>query len=1317
MVESLNRRETGIPTENVLLDQFCDEFERLWLGGRTPTIEDALREWQGAADRDLVLRELLHVEFELRVNNGGHPRLEEYVGRFPDREHVVREAFRSFSGTKPTTVRDGPTKSNTRGRPAQSPTPVNLPGYTVLGELGRGGMGVVLKARQDGLDRVVALKTIRSGELASPEEVKRFLSEANSAARLDHPNIVPIHEIGEQGGLHYFSMGFVDGPTLQEVLADGVFSPDKAARLTQTLAEAVHYAHENGIVHRDLKPGNVLLDANGEPRITDFGLAKQTETNTAMTATGQVLGTPSYMPPEQAAADNSRIGPHSDVYSLGAILYALLTGRPPFQAASMVETLKQVVERDPVSPRQLNPEVGRDLETVCLKCLEKEPAKRYASSAEFRDELQRLLDGRPILVRPATWLERVVKWARRKPLAAGMMTTIAAAVIAVVSTLAYAYVDVANSRDLANDAYHNEQVQRKLAIQREGEARAAQEQSEADKKAMRIALVDLHTNSGITQMERGNLPEAALWAAYAAELTEPGTERSYVNRVRARLWRRRVPIPVRVLWHDGKPLTNVVLHQSGRYLIGITNDNECYHCDIQSSKRLPVPGGRREITAARWNPNGDLLALGTQNGDVVLYRYPGGQRVRTIRHNSAVRTLAFSSDGRRLCIAGKSVRVWDVAGGSFVTDDLVHPKEVLTVEFSAKGDRLLTACVDDFARIFHLRPTDSAKKPILQLNHELRLYPLQRPIQPRFVEDDTCVLTLPALNRAVCVDVKTGQPRRERTITAKDIYCITASPDSKHFAIGGFFGGAMVWTAGKWIQLPMDGNALVQALQFSPDSATLVTADEFGTVTGWNLKSIESAKAAQWRVDHTIGVTQVVFSDDGKRLVTVQKDGLIRIWDTRQIAKSSQEPLDQFLKMPGKFTEIKFSRDGRYLLRAGASTWWGTLRSVRVYDLKTLQPVSPEVSPGELVLDAAMSPDGRQIVSGDARKKLRFWDRETGREMRPVLVLPSEPRAIEYLPKGQKIVCLCVAGEVLRIDVATGKVDARWQHGTEGVKKRARFKRRYRDNAYFVIKENGVVRPGGAQSGYGRDFMRLTDDGRWLIASRLDQSLSVRNTTDGALRYPLIDHGAYVNAFHLSADEQFLATGSRDGSVKIWNFTSGKQIGKTISHPDVIESVRFSPDAGQIVTACRDSMVRLWDWRKGKLSIPPTTIKNVARIAVFTPDGRWIAAASRSGNVAVWDRETGRPALVPFHIGGTDKPRLAVTPDQSQLLISGHGKGIHAVSLSDFAPEHDVDLRLLGEIASNQTIEKSGVVNLTTKQWLDRWKRYRKARPVSKQLR
>jgi predicted negative regulator of RcsB-dependent stress response len=291
----------------------------------------------------------------------------------------------------------------------------DIPGYEILGTLGRGAMGVVYQARQTALKRVVALKMVLSGDRATREDVARFRREAEAVARFQHPNIVPIYEVGTCDGRPFFSMEFLPGGTLAARLRDRLPEPMAAASLIETLARAMHATHGRGVIHRDLKPANVLLAADGTPKITDFGLAKRLDDDAGQTRSGAIMGTPSYMAPEQAAGEAARVTALADVYALGAVLYECLTGRPPFKAATVHETLRQVVEEEPVPPRVLNRAVPRDLDTICLKCLRKGPGQRYASAAELADDLRRFQAREPIRARPVGAGEKLLKWARRRP--------------------------------------------------------------------------------------------------------------------------------------------------------------------------------------------------------------------------------------------------------------------------------------------------------------------------------------------------------------------------------------------------------------------------------------------------------------------------------------------------------------------------------------------------------------------------------------------------------------------------------------------------------------------------------------------------------------------------------------------------------------------------------------------------------------------------------------------------------------------------------------------------------------------------------------
>ncbi|HEX4607824.1 MAG TPA: serine/threonine-protein kinase, partial [Urbifossiella sp.] len=312
----------------------------------------------------------------------------------------------------------------------------SIPGYEIAGVLGRGGMGVVYRARHLALKRTVALKVVSAGGHAGPRELARFRIEAEAVARLQHPNIVQIHETGAADGRPYCALEFIDGGTLESRVAGRPMPARDAARTAEVLARAMQLAHSRNVVHRDLKPSNVLLAADGTPKITDFGLARQLDSDGGETQAGAVMGTPSYMAPEQAAGRAHEAGPPADVYALGAILYACLSGRPPFKGATVVETLDQVRTQEPVPPSRRHPGVPPDLETICLKCLRKEPENRYASAAELADDLGRFLRGEPVLARPVGKVERAAKWVKRNPVPAAALAVVVLALVTatVVST-------------------------------------------------------------------------------------------------------------------------------------------------------------------------------------------------------------------------------------------------------------------------------------------------------------------------------------------------------------------------------------------------------------------------------------------------------------------------------------------------------------------------------------------------------------------------------------------------------------------------------------------------------------------------------------------------------------------------------------------------------------------------------------------------------------------------------------------------------------------------------------------------------------------
>ncbi len=416
--------------EQVLAMLRCDQHER-WRSGERIPAETYVRRYR-------LLREdaeagfiLIYSELALRQELAETPTLEEYLWRFPEHAEDLRQQY-AFNGALGEIPSAAPSLPETRAPELVGPAPgapgwPTIKGYEILGELGRGGMGIVYKARQLSLDRLVALKLVRAGDDADPELVARFRREAEAAAQLQHPHLVQIHEVGEQGGRPYCVLELVDGGSLAQKLAGTPQPARPAAQVAETLARAVHAAHERNVVHRDLKPANVLLRGEVDtplgqcrPKITDFGLAKRLDVPLGQTQSDVIMGTPSYMAPEQATGHSKDVGPPADVYALGAILYEMLTGRPPFQGESVLDTLRQVVSQDPVSPRLLQPRVPHDLETICLKCLQKEARQRYLTAHELAEDLRRFLAGEPIRARPVGAVERLGRWCRRRPLVAAL---------------------------------------------------------------------------------------------------------------------------------------------------------------------------------------------------------------------------------------------------------------------------------------------------------------------------------------------------------------------------------------------------------------------------------------------------------------------------------------------------------------------------------------------------------------------------------------------------------------------------------------------------------------------------------------------------------------------------------------------------------------------------------------------------------------------------------------------------------------------------------------------------------------------------------
>jgi hypothetical protein len=750
-----------------LIDLACDRFEDAWQAGQRPHVENFLGKFEGPA-RTRLLVELLKIELNYRIKRGDTPTLQEYLARFPAQAAALRKQFLAVpapacaglpsSGAAETTLTESGTATNQAGSvpPAGTPTgtpAVVVPGYMIERELGRGAMGVVYKAQHLRLKRLVALKMILSGPHAAPQELARFRTEAEAVARLQHPHIVQIYDIGEHGGDPYLALEFVDGGSLAQKIRDTQLPPRQAALMVQPLAQAIHYAHERGVLHRDLKPANVLLvSGKYHPKIADFGLAKKLE-EVGQTVSGAIMGTPGYMAPEQARGDTRVIGPPADVHALGAILYKLLTGRAPFHAETAVDTILQTLSRDPTPPRQLNPKVPCDLETICLKCMRKDPADRYASARALADDLERFLEDRPILARPLSRGERLVRWARRNPLVAGLLGVAAALLLlvamgtaALVGLLAWGDKTQAQLTQAEEDRQKLVSQDRKRQDE-EDERKKAKEKKEAAAKAyadycedMRAATKAMFSANGLqpgikehvemqTLLHRNlpppNKPDQRGWEWFylnKRELIVSPIHRTLPgSRVIAVAWRdEKNVLALRYDWKQvGAELSvfdtiagtepaaaarylpmpifeeSPYLTQDGRWLAySISRNSRTWEMRIRNTlthEEKVLQTGTWNMASARVSPDGTKLALTNAQGWLGIHDLKRDQFTRLDERRPGL--VAWSADGQRLAADFKdSIEIWHIPSLKRIHTLKGHELPAAAAVFSPKGDQFASLC-------------------------------------------------------------------------------------------------------------------------------------------------------------------------------------------------------------------------------------------------------------------------------------------------------------------------------------------------------------------------------------------------------------------------------------------------------------------------------------------------------------------------------------------------------------------------------------------------------------------------------------------------
>ena len=790
--------------------------------------------------------------------------------------------------------------------------------YELLEEIARGGMGVVYKARQNTLKRIVALKMILSGQLAGPEEVRRFYVEAEAAAGLDHPNIVPIFEIGQHDGQHYFSMAFVDGESLARRVAAGPLPPRAAVQLVKKVADAVAYAHVEGVVHRDLKPANVLVDRDGEPRVTDFGLAKHISTErgkaaaASLTATGQVLGTPSYMPPEQAGGESKDIGPLSDVYSLGAILYCLLTGRPPFQAASTMETLIQVLQQEAVSPRLLNSKVPRDLETICLKCLEKEPPKRYPSAAAFAEDLRRFLTNEPIVARPISPWERALKWAKRRPAIAAMTAAIILAVFVGVSGIAWQWREAESARQVSATTAVAEAEARRLAensrqAETDARSKAETERDAKDRALQRAEGLRLTAQSSASLSSNPGL--ALLLAIEGAQRSRPRLA-THNNALLAALTQ----------CHERRTILAPALDRDTRPQYGVVFTGLAISHDGRSIATTSVPQTVAGSGAGFISRDNAVRVWNAETGATVSSFTVTGLMPSSIEFSPDDRFVVTTfegaarirhEDGTRRIYSEHAARVWDAVTGLEVAVLKGHTSRVIAAHFSPDGSRIVTASWDNTARVWDARTGRSLSS--LPCGRFALASAVFSPDGARILTVATVYEREARLSSKSDQDVEWDPPLRRKR-SKSEVTQLTFPSSWKIEGFGPGYSGVRLWDAVTGSELHIlgdktDPGAVCAAL--SPDGKHVVTGSWLGTVKIWDAQT--GTPLRTWkRLTQKVG--SVVYSPDGKRLLITYAsvtENSLAVWnalDGKEIVRWGGE------KFPTGIRAAQFSPDGRQVL-------------------------------------------------------------------------------------------------------------------------------------------------------------------------------------------------------------------------------------------------------------------------------------------------------------------------------------------------------------------------------------------------------------------
>jgi WD40 repeat protein len=1205
-----------------------------------------------------------------RVEAGAVPDREALLAQHPALAEHLRAFFADFDrlDRQAADLRLSADPNRTVGvvnQPSELPRIRYFGDYELLEEIAHGGMGVVYKARQTSLNRVVALKMILHGELATPLDVACFRLEAEAAAGLDHPNIVPIYEVGEHEGQQYYAMRFIEGTSLaRQPRRD----PRAAVVLLATVARAVHYAHQRGILHRDLKPANILLDGQGQPHLTDFGLAKRVKEDASLVPSGTIIGTPSYMAPEQAAPRRAQVGSglttRADVYSLGAVLYELLTSRPPFRAETPLDTLLQVIEKEPARPRALNPRVDLDLETICLTCLQKEAAKRYASAESLAEDLERWLRGEPILARPVGSLGRLARWCRRNPTVASLTALVVCAVVvgSVASLLFTLRLMSANQeKDGALDRAEAMGREKDRALDRAEGIRLAAQSELARPTNPGLALL-----LGLVSAER--YPSLLANNALLEAMEVCREQHTFVG-------------------HEGKVVA-AMFHPDGRRILTVSEDKTARIWDGERGKTLALLTGHQgQVSGGQFSPDGRHVAtLSQQDQTVRLWETDTGRQLAVLKFpitqtssNSSLvedhaNSVRFSPDSRWVVAASGdnadfSAVVWEVPEGKQRAILKGHQAPVAAVDVSPDGRRVLTGSLDQTARLW-----DAASGQCL-----LTLKSKNGGVQvARFSADGKRILmtgdgmaysitpgrfeagSMPGRPPVVSQiwDANTGQevvslewPEGIKGTVKRGSFSL----DGKRLVTGATLIGSggehcpYVWELDSTHVTALKGHKLLFNQKFSaffsPDGQRVVTAADDKTA---RILDASSGKELSVLHGHDGAVVSAVFSPDGRRILTVSDDKTARLWD----AVTGEEGEAQRILFSG-FMQAAISSDGRRLVTTYADLSRKIPYAALVWDSQTGRTIGCEGPNDANYLSPSLSADGSKLLVCTYAHGVRIWDARTGKEM---AVLNCEARFGCLSPDGR--LALTADGSGRLWETTTGKELAL----LPGDNRNPIVSGIFSPDGNRVVtlpsgpsssRSPGLARIWDAVSGkllltvsIGGTFAKFSPDreGRHLLADS-PRGLSVWDSRTGEHLFNL--EGASRTAAYSPDGRYIVSAGSAglEGPARVWDAATGKEVavlkGRAAGNPV------FSPDSRLALTTA-DHEVGLWDVATGKELATYRVPDDRLRGAHFLGDGQRVVTVSMTNSIP-------RARLWPIDIVAAARARQPrdLTPEERQRYEIG----------------------------------------------------------------